>query len=207
MKIEGKKLSKAFGEKVLFQDLDFVVESGKVTAIIGMSGCGKSTLLNIIGLIEACDKGEVLYDGQKIEQKKIRKFRADNITYIFQNYGLIENETVLENLKIMKHNYTKSEFLQRVQQALKTVDLEGFENKKIIECSGGEQQRVAIAKAIIKESQIILADEPTASLDEENKKIVMNLLKKYANLNKCVILVTHDQSILSLCDATIALGE
>ena len=207
MKIEGKNLKKSFGEHVLFEHFHFCAEANQITAFVGVSGCGKTTLLNMIGMIEDYDEGEILYDGVSIDKKKIRKFRGENISYIFQNYGLIENETVKENLSIVNHSYTKKEFAEKMKQALEIVKLKGFENKKIVECSGGEQQRVAIAKAIIKNSTILLADEPTASLDQENKEIVMHMFKEYANQGRCVILVTHDLSILDLCDKTILIGE
>lgn len=207
MKIEGRNLKKSFGEHVLFEHFHFCAEADQITAFVGVSGCGKTTLLNMIGMIEDYDEGEILYDGVPIDKKKIRKFRGENISYIFQNYGLIENETVKENLSIVNHSYTKKELAEKMKQALEIVKLSGFENKKIVECSGGEQQRVAIAKAIIKNSTILLADEPTASLDQENKEIVMRMLKEYAREGRCVILVTHDLSILDLCDKTILIGE
>lgn len=205
MKIEGKGLRKAFKEKVLFENLNFMLDSGQLVALYGESGCGKTTLLNMIAQIEPYE-GEILLDGQVLKKSQLRSFRGKELSMIFQNYGLIEDETVEANIKLMDRRYSRKEWKKKIDEVLKKVNLEGYEKRKIVECSGGEQQRVAIAKSLLKSSNIILADEPTASLDDENKKAVMKLFRKIADDGKIIVVVTHDKEVLGYCDAVIEIA-
>lgn len=150
------------------------IESGSIVIISGESGSGKTTLLNIIGTIEDYE-GTILYDGKRLKKKEILTMRRDELSFIFQNYGLIENETVYENFKVIQ-NYKNNK--HRIKEVLSMVGLQGFGTRKVFELSGGEQQqRVAISKAIFKNASLILADEPTASIDDKNKHIVIELFK------------------------------
>ena len=205
MKIEGRGLRKAFKEKVLFENLNFMLDSGQLVALYGESGCGKTTLLNMIAQIEPYE-GKILFDGQVVKKNQLRRFRSKELSMIFQNYGLIEDETVEANIKLMDRRYSRKEWKKKIDEVLKKVNLEGYEKRKIVECSGGEQQRVAIAKSLLKSSNIILADEPTASLDDENKKVVMKLFRKIADDGKIIVVVTHDKEVLGYCDAIIEIA-
>lgn len=143
--------------------------------MIGESGSGKTTLLNIIGKLEAIDSGTILVNGINLNKIKEKDYFKNHLIYIFQNFGLIDNRTIQENLELafVGKKITKNEKLFQMRMALKRVNLNIDLNRKIFSLSGGEAQRVAIAKTILKDSPIILADKPMASVD---KKIVMKLL-------------------------------
>lgn len=206
MTIRVQNLHKQFGNKVLFSNLSFEIESGKITGIFGSSGSGKTTLLNIIGLIEPAE-GTVEFDGKPVQsKKKINRMLSEKISFVFQNYGLVEHMTVLENLKLMKC-MDRQEVRGEVGRALEKMGLGGFEGRKVFELSGGEQQRVALTKVILKNPEIILADEPTASLDEQNKQLVMSLFRDFAGNGKTVVIVSHDPWVIRQCDEVINLDE
>lgn len=206
MKIELRNIKKSFGERKLFSSFNATFEPGTITVIMGDSGCGKTTLINIIGLIETYDEGEIIYNGQKIYKKSmIRNHLQNDIAFIFQNYGLLENETVAFNVSMSNRAKTMSKdgLTLCIKNALTDVNLPDISQTKTHTLSGGEQQRVAIAKAMIKEADVILADEPTASIDSENARQVMNLLKKLADEGKTVIIVTHSSEVAHYADQII----
>lgn len=208
--IEIKNLTKYYGKKVILDKLNLNIESGDIISIIGSSGKGKSTLLNIIGLIEPFDEGELIIDGiskLKPQSKKAAKVIREKIGYIFQNFALVDNETVKYNLELASKyvELSKSDKLINIEKALTLVGLEGYANRKVYELSGGEQQRVAIARLIIKPCNIILADEPTGSLDEDNKIKILDLLKYLNNQGKTIIIVTHDKSVTEISNKVINL--
>lgn len=199
--IEIKNLYKKFGSKVLFDNLNINIESSKMTFMYGESGCGKTTLINTIGLIEKYDQGEIIYDGYIPKSNKdIRIMRRDKIGFIFQDFGLIENETVKDNFNLLYKRKLDKKNDGKIMDCLNILGLKDYIDRPIHELSGGEQQRVAIAKIIYKDPDIILADEPTASLDDDNKRVVLNYLKQLSQKGKTVIIVTHDKSILNYGD-------
>ncbi|MXQ73675.1 putative bacteriocin export ABC transporter [Clostridiaceae bacterium DONG20-135] len=207
--LEIKNISKRFGDHVVLNDLNARFEEGTITAITGASGCGKSTLLNIIGLLEKPTSGQVIFEGYgegKISGNKTIKLLRYEIAYLFQNYALIDNESVESNLKIALE-YTKQKKDRNILvNALKQVHLdEDMLKKKIFTLSGGEQQRVAMARVILKPCSVVLADEPTGNLDESNKMEIFKLLKQMADQGKIVIMVTHDQFLSEQCDQRIDL--
>lgn len=207
--LEIRNISKRFGDHEILKNLNAQFEKGTITAITGESGCGKSTLLNIIGLLEKPTSGQVIFEGYgegKITGNKRMKLLRYEIAYLFQNYALIDNENVESNLKIALE-YTKQKKDRNVLvDALKQVHLdEGILKKKIFTLSGGEQQRVAMARVIVKPCSIVLADEPTGNLDESNKMEIFKLLKQLAEQGKIVIMVTHDPSLSERCDQRIDL--
>jgi len=164
---------------------------------MGVSGAGKSTLLNIIGMLEKADSGDIEILGVKnpdFNSARGVKLLRHSISYLFQNYGLVDSETILYNLKITTKfsKYSRSEEKEKIAKALEKVGLSGFEKKKVYQLSGGEQQRVAMSKIILKSSKLILADEPTGSLDSANRKDVLELLKEMNQNGSTVIVVTHD---------------
>lgn len=207
--IELKAISKSY-DKNIINNLSIKIKENEMVAIVGQSGKGKSTLLNIIGLLENADSGEVIIDDRKnikANSNEATKIIREKISYLFQNFALVEQETVYENLKIaLKYvKISNNEKEKLIKSALKSVDLEGYEKRKIFELSGGEQQRVAIARVILKPSKIVLADEPTGSLDSKNRDKVLELLKKMNKDGKTIVIVTHDNQLASNCDRSIEL--
>lgn len=205
-----KNLNKSFGEKQVFTNFNCTIKNGFMTAIIGKSGSGKSTLLNMIGLLDLDYQGEILYDDvniKKLKENKQVEFIRNNINYLFQNYALVDNETVEQNLllALAYEKINKEEKITKINEVLTKVGLDNFNNKKIYTLSGGEQQRIALARTILKKGDIILADEPTGNLDEGNKEIVLKILKEFKDLGKTIIIVTHDLSIANECDEVIKL--
>lgn len=187
-------LNKAFGDKVLFSDFHLDVPNRSFAVISGSSGSGKSTLLNMIGGIEKPDSGSILIDDVDITAMKNKSsFFADTVGFLFQNFALLENKTVKENLTLIK-KLSRTEV--SMLEALARVGLSGMEHKKVYQLSGGEQQRVALARLMMKKCSVILADEPTGSLDQKNRDIVMKLLHELNEAGKTVILVTHDPGII-----------
>ncbi len=208
MKIKIKDLCKSFGNLTLFNHLTLEIPEKEITCIYGTSGCGKTTLLDIIGFIETYQSGKIFYDGKQVKNKASqRKMLRDNIGFIFQDFGLIENETIINNLKIVKKIKKMPHKEERIKEVLNSLQLDMDLNRKVYELSGGEQQRLAIAKIILKDSDLILADEPTASLDVGNKEIILNLLKSFAANGKTVIIVTHDKETIEIADNKIDLSK
>lgn len=208
--IKITNLTKKFGENVIFENLNLEIESGQLVAIIGKSGCGKTTLLNLIGMIDTKYEGKIEYDNVMLHSMKNsqkQKFIRDNINYLFQNYALIDDKTVLENLELALY-YEKLSKQKRkaiILKSLEAVGLPMYEEKKVYTLSGGEQQRIALARAIIKKGNIILADEPTGNLDEENRNIVLDNLIELNKQGKTVIIVTHDPYVAEKCNKIISL--
>lgn len=203
--VSVEHLSKSFDKKLILQDINLEFSAGSMNAIVGESGCGKTTLLNLLGGLESPSSGNVLYDQKPIGKHPTKRLRYE-IGYLFQNYALIDNQSVEENLKIalayQKECTSKKEW---IKQALSEVGLSGYEKQKIYTLSGGEQQRVALARLLIKPCKVILADEPTGNLDEHNRDAVIQILKKMKDDGKCVILATHDPQIAKACDQLITL--
>ena len=208
MKIKVKDLCKSFGNLTLFDHLTLEIPEKEITCIYGTSGCGKTTLLDIIGFIESYQSGKIFYDGKQVRNKASqRKMLRDNIGFIFQDFGLIESETIINNLKIVKKIKKMPHKEKRIKEVLNSLQLDMDLNRKVYELSGGEQQRLAIAKIILKDPDLILADEPTASLDLGNKEIILNLLKQFSTEGKTVIIVTHDKDTIEIADNKIDLSK
>lgn len=208
--IEIKKVSKTFGEKIVFTNLSYKINDGNMLAIVGKSGCGKSTLLNIIGLLDFDYTGEVLFDGKDVamlKEKQVNQYIRNNINYLFQNYALIDNETVEYNL-LLSLEYEKIPLRKKkemISEVLESVGLPSYNNKKVYTLSGGEQQRVALARIMLKKGNIILADEPTGNLDEVNARKVMKILKELNKQGKTIIMVTHNEQLAQECDEILRL--
>ena len=207
--IKIEHLTKSFGERTVFQDINLQFEAGKVYALIGNSGCGKTTLLNILAKLEPYDKGSISYRGQELKQIKSHHFFKNELGYLFQNYGLLENETVAANLELglIGQKWTKQEKKQREEEVLEKVGLDYLTlDQKIYELSGGEAQRVALAKVILKDPPLILADELTAALDPETSQEIMNLLLSLKKPDRLMILATHNPAIWEKPDEVIRLN-
>lgn len=195
--VKLENVCKSYGTKQVLTNFSLTVKEGDFISIMGASGSGKTTLLNLIGMLDTPDAGCVSilgYDNPVCSSLNILRLRRTEIAYLFQNYGLIENETVKENLNLASHfqKITKAQKREKYAKALSEVGLAGYETRKVFTLSGGEQQRVALAKVIIKSPKLILADEPTGSLDPQNRNAILSLLNKLNHEGKTIIVVTHD---------------
>ncbi|MCI0143944.1 ABC transporter ATP-binding protein [Arthrobacter bambusae] len=208
---EFLNVHKGFRGHEIISDLSLKVHSGEIVAITGPSGSGKTTVLNMLGLLDRPDRGEIKLFGRRAPHPGSRSARLHlrlRLGYLFQNYALIDNATVTENLKIAQ-TYTpgtRKEKSDSRASAMERVGLDLDPNRKVYELSGGEQQRLAIARLILKPCQMILADEPTGSLDNANRDHVLTLTRTLAEAGKAVIVVTHDDSVSGRSDRHITLG-
>lgn len=211
--IELQHIWKQFGSRIIFSDLNLNFQSGMVYALIGDSGCGKTTLLNMLAKLETFDKGEIVYKGKSLTSLKNEEFYRNELGYLFQNFGLLESQTIRENLELgligkKKKKNKKQEKERLLLQALQAVRLDYLSlNQNIYELSGGEAQRIALAKIILKDPPLILADEPTASLDPKNSKEIMEILLELRNANRTIIIATHNPSIWKMADQVIRLSK
>lgn len=202
--IQGKNITKKFDDLVLLDQFNFTIEDGDFVCFSGASGAGKTTLLNIIGLLEPIDSGELVINGiQYTTNKQKLEYYRSQVGFLFQNFALIENKTVEQNLEIVaKKNRTD----YTIMGALEKVGLQDKLGNKVYTLSGGEQQRIALARLFLKKCNIILADEPTGSLDAKNAQIVMRSLLDLNQQGKTVILVTHDETIKKMARKVIELS-
>lgn len=208
--VELANVTKSYGSKKIFSDFNLQVQPGEMVAITGSSGAGKSTLLNMIGLIEPFDSGKLVICGKsniKPNTSKAAKVIRENISYLFQNFALVDNESVENNLD-MALKYTDLSKVQKQKLIAKTlvdVGLPNYEKQKIFTLSGGEQQRVAIARVLVHPKALVLADEPTGSLDPNNRDIVLGFLSRLNQKGSTVIVVTHDPYVAGYCKRKISL--
>ena len=192
--VKFDKVSKAFGEHVLYKGISFEINKGEFVVFSGVSGCGKTTMLNMIGGLEELSGGTILVDGVDISKRKNQlDYFRNKVGFLFQNFALVENKTVRQNLEMIKSK-CRSEIT--IEQAMEKVGLPDKLDAKIYTLSGGEQQRVALARLMVKKCDLILADEPTGSLDKANAQAVIDILKDMnTEQNKTIIMVTHDDEL------------
>ena len=208
--IKLENVTKTIGKKVILENLSLKINQGDLVAIVGKSGSGKSTLLNLLGLIDGDYSGYYEIFGQKnvpVNSVKSQAIIREHISYLFQNFALIDNETVEYNLMLaLKYvKLSKKDKVKKIEEILERVGLPSTLHQKVSELSGGEQQRIAVARAILKPSQLLLADEPTGSLDPENRDLVLNFLLDMNKEGKTVIIVTHDAYVAQQCHRVIEL--
>ncbi|MET9894767.1 ATP-binding cassette domain-containing protein [Streptomyces sp. NPDC006465] len=218
--IDIENLSKVFGARTLWRNVDLTVHRGEMLALVGPSGSGKSTLLNCLGLLDRPSTGTIRYEGKDITRfgrGDVRRFRRDTLGYLFQHYALIENATVVENLDVVVRprraaqgegggkNTDKGR--AAVTEALERVGLAGREKEKIHHLSGGEQQRVALARLMVQRPALVLADEPTGALDDANSAVVIDILREMSDAGCAVVIATHDAGVRDRCDAVFAVHE
>lgn len=211
--IEMKNIYKSFGkdhnERKIFENFSFTISKGDMVAIMGKSGSGKTTLLNIIGGLESIDKGTYLFNGKdvsKFNEKELLQFRRKNISFIFQNFALINEYSVMDNILLpLKYRYGNidKEKLASARELLDKLDIAYVCDQKIDNLSDGEKQRIAIARSLISNTNVILADEPTGALDEKSGHMIMELFKQMKNMGKTIIIVTHDIDVAKKCDYII----
>lgn len=210
--MEIDNIGKKFNDQYILQNIKLTINKGEMVALVGKSGSGKTTLLNILGLISAPSSGRYKIKGKSINSinsKQAMILRRNTIGYLFQNYGLIDDETVEWNLRLAYayKKIPKREQELQINQLLNEFQLEGKGKNKVFQLSGGEQQRVALIKLIIRDCEIILADEPTGSLDAGNRDLVMERLKDMNKLGKTIVIVTHDLNVAEKCNRIVELDR
>ena len=200
--IELRNINKGFDDRIVLENLNYNFYEGNSYALIGASGAGKTTLLNIIGKLEEVDSGDIIVNDIKLNNIKEKDYFKNYLSYLFQNFGLIENKSIQENLMLafIGKKISKLEMQKKMNEALKRVHLDVNLNRKIYTLSGGEAQRVALAKTILKDSPIILADEPTASVDQKNSEEIIELILRLKKENKIIIIATHSPDIYNQVD-------
>ena len=204
--LEVKNVSKIYGDLHALKDVSFTIRKGEWVAIMGSSGSGKSTIMNIIGCMDKPTMGEVILDGQDItkESQTSLTIRREKIGLIFQQFHLIPYLTALENVMVAQYYHSIPDE-QEALQALERVGLKDRAKHLPSQLSGGEQQRVCIARALINSPEIILADEPTGNLDEVNEKIVIEILKQLHKEGATIVVVTHDLDVGNVAERKIIL--
>ena len=211
--IEVKDIHKSFGDLEVLKGVNLKVEKGEIVAIVGKSGAGKTTLLQIIGTLDRPTKGQVLIEGTDVfamKDRELAAFRNKHIGFIFQFHQLLPEFTALENVCIpaMIAREKEADYQARATQLLTELGLKDRMHHKPNELSGGEKQRVAAARALMMQPDIILADEPTGSLDTQNKKelsdLLLQLRKQYG---QTILLVTHDKELAAIADRTIEIVD
>ena len=212
MFLQIRDLNKGFGEKEnrveVLHNLSLEVNKGEFCVLLGPSGSGKSTLLNIIGGIDGPDSGEVIIDGEtmnSLNEKKLTKFRRNHLGYVFQMYNLIPDLTVRENIEVGAYLSKKP---LDIEELLVTLGLKEHEDKLPSQLSGGQQQRTSIGRAIIKNPDILLCDEPTGALDYNTSKEILKLIEtvnqKYGST---ILMVTHNDAIKYMADRVVKLRD
>ncbi len=214
--ISMKSITRFYGKNEnrvdALRGIDLSINSGEFIAIIGPSGSGKTTLLNILGCLDSPNSGEYIIDKtdiSKLTSKDLANLRNKKFGFIVQNFALLDDYTVYENIKIPL-DYSKTKInnkKQEIKEILKKLGIEDKINKFPTELSGGQCQRVSIARALINNPDIILADEPTGALDKEMGQQVINIFKEINKENKTIIIVTHDANIASQCDRVITIED
>lgn len=211
--IEIKGITKSFGKLEVLKGIDLSIEKGEVVSIVGPSGAGKSTLLQIIGTLDKPDNGEIIIDGTDINslsKKKLAEFRNRNIGFVFQFHQLLPEFTALENIMIPAFilGASRSEAKKRATELLDFMGLSERAGHKPNELSGGEKQRVAVARALVNNPAVILADEPSGSLDSKNKAELHQLFFDLRDrFGQTFVIVTHDESLANTTDRTIKMRD
>ena len=201
--IQINHVKKAIGGHVIFDDLYMQIADREFAVLTGSSGCGKTTLLHMIGGIEPVDSGDILVgDFNVAKGKNLMHYYRHEVGFLFQNFALVERKTVAENLDMIRKDARSS---LSMADALRRVGMAGKEKQMVYSLSGGEQQRIALARLMMKQCSLILADEPTGSLDPNNAAQVMGILKSFSEMGKTVIMVTHAPNLIEPSMRHIAL--
>ena len=216
--LDAQKVSKSFfiGKKEVkvLQDVNWQVKRGSWTALLGASGSGKTTLLNLLGTLEKPDSGTILCEGadyQKLSKRQASQFRNNSIGFIFQSYQMMPELTILENvyLPAMIKSASSQEYKLKAEELLSKVGLADRLKHRPDELSGGEQQRVAVARAMINNPSLILADEPTGNLDSKTGAGILELFQQIheEKSGRTIIMITHDEKVASLADSIATLAD
>lgn len=217
MDIKLNNVSKLFNpgktnEYIAINNISLEIKKGEFVSIMGDSGSGKTTLLNLIGGLDLPNNGDIYIGNQKINDMsdfKLAKFRNENIGFVFQDYALIPYKTVEENMELPLYfsDISSKEHKKRISEQLENVNMSAYKKSKVFHLSGGEKQRVAIARSLVTDPQIVLADEPTGALDSNNSQEIIALLKRINDMGKTVVVVTHDIKVAEKCNRIIRLSD
>ena len=211
--IEIKNIHKSYGSLEVLKGIDAVIEQGEIVSIVGASGAGKTTLLQIVGTLDKPDCGEILYDGRRVDNlpdREMARFRNGNIGFVFQFHQLLPEFTALENVMIpaLIGGKNQSNAEQEAKRILDFLSLSDRLGHKPAQLSGGEKQRVAVARALINRPSVILADEPSGSLDSKNKielhKLFFDLRDEF---KQTFVIVTHDETLARMTDRTLFMKD
>ena len=214
--LELKNISKEYadgeGVKKALSDINLKVNKGDYIAIMGTSGCGKTTLLNVIGCMDNATSGEYIFEGKdvcKLKNSQLDLFRRNNISFVFQQFALMMHYNVAENVELPLKNIkmSKKEKNEKIDFVLEKVGIKELKKKKVTKISGGEQQRTAIARAMITDNPLILADEPTGSLDKKTSEDIMNYFDQLHEMGRTIIIVTHDLNVAQRADRIINISD
>ena len=211
--IEIKNIHKSYGSLEVLKGIDAVIEQGEIVSIVGASGAGKTTLLQIVGTLDKPDCGEILYDGRRVDNlpdREMARFRNGNIGFVFQFHQLLPEFTALENVMIPAYigHASTSEAKARAQELLDFMGLSDRASHKPNELSGGEKQRVAVARALVNHPSVVFADEPSGSLDTKNKGELHQLFFDLRDrFGQTFVIVTHDDELARLTDRTIHMKD
>lgn len=204
-------VTKVYGEHAVLEGFDLSVGRGEMVAITGPSGSGKSTILNLVGMLERPNTGDVELCGMlnpRIESRLGRKLLRTRVAYLFQSFALVDDATVRTNLTIPLQTVrlSRQERSTRMRGALDTVGLAVPLTQRVSALSGGEQQRLAVARVLLRPADVVLADEPTGSLDPANRDAILSLLQGMHGLGRTIVVVTHDPVVVDACERTVTLS-
>lgn len=208
MEIQVEDLHYSVKGKMILSGFTRSFAAGRVTALTGVSGSGKTTLLNLLGGLISPDKGSIMWDGNNIASLsagRLRKYRRECVGYLFQDYGLVPDLTVVDNVKLAASNVSRRAFDEALDSPLAQVGLRGYEKRVVSGLSGGEQQRVALARILVSKPKIVLADEPTGALDEDNAQLVVEHLRAFADQGAVVVVATHSKHVADQADCEVTL--
>lgn len=211
--IEVQDIHKKFGELEVLKGVNLSISKGEIISIVGASGAGKTTLLQILGTLDKADQGDILFEGKsimKLRKKALSEFRNDNIGFVFQFHHLLPEFTALENvvLPALIGNKNKKEAEARAIELLTRLGLSDRLHHKPAQLSGGEQQRTSVARALINNPQLVLADEPSGNLDSENADELHNLFYKLREeTNQTFVIVTHNEDLADMADRKIVMKD
>ena len=206
--VEASDICKKYGSKTVLSHISFSIQRSEYVCIVGKSGAGKTTLLNIIGLIEKSDSGNLLIDGRAVfSRREILQLRRTFFGYIFQDYLLMTDKSVRDNLAISLYGKERLRS-EEMKTVLRKVGLDGsYLDKKICCLSGGEQQRISLARMMLKPYELVLADEPTGNLDCANRNKIIEIFKNLKMTGKTIVCVTHDREVAASADRIIYLED
>jgi putative ABC transport system ATP-binding protein len=210
--IEAKDISVSIGGVPVLHAESVRCNSGTMTALVGPSGCGKTTLLHCLGLLLPVDQGQILFNGKdvtKYNSSARRKFWCDHAAFILQDYGIMDEESIAFNVTMHASMFGRRfrGNRERLAKVLEQTGLQGREKELAGHLSGGEKQRLALARVVYKDAELLFVDEPTASLDAVNRKKVFHLLVKFALSGRTVIVSTHDSEMINACGAKYEVGS